>query len=413
MDVRQEKDSKGTRAAKRAAIIREYASIDGPSAAQTETASAKLGISTSRLHQLVRAWVAHGQTSMATGTLDEQERLVGAAIAATEGDLDMSGVPEIRRAEIERRIRLIGRYLRTGSRDRVTTQGFVEEYGSTYNTFRSALNVWLLSRTPALMPGAAVTAPGRRKGPVIDKEGEAAVRQVADELGRTAGLTAVHRRVAEICNAEGLKRPSAPTVYRWLMAIRNEPMEGGRDDAVCLDRVSIESDAAGEHREPLTLTLLFGSTSGRILAHLVDEAPPSPASDARVIADLLASGGEGACITIEGGMPPGSGWDDLIEVLRCSGVSLWYPETRSLASGTLALKTFGNRIGGIRIKRLRRDASRPPSAPETMEVMRNRVESAVAAHNADRSHDVGPLIGEETRSSLLHRLEALVADQSS
>ncbi len=409
MQERREKESGGDRAA----IIRKYAAIPRPSGEDTRLAADRLGITTSRLHQLVRAWVAHGQISLATGTRRQHADKLEAAIAAAEGDIDMSGVPEVHRTEVERRIRLIGRYLRNGARDRATTQAFVKEYGTAYNTFRSALNVWLLSRDPSMMPGASVTAPGRRKGPMIDEDGESAVRQAVEELGRTAGLTAVHRRAAEICNATGLKRPSAPTVYRWLMSIRSEPTGEVHDDAVCLDRVAIDVAMNGEHHGPLTLTLLFGSNSGRILCHRVDVAPPSPASDARVIADLLARGGDGPCVTLEAGMPAGRGWNRLIEVLTGSGISLWYPDTRGLASGTLAFKTFGNSLGGMRIKRLKPTHPRASTAPETIAVVRDRVEEAIAVHNERRSHDVGPLVDQASRSSLVRQLESMAADQSS
>ncbi len=412
MEVIQGRGTDERRAAERVAIIREYAATSLPSAAQTRLAASKLGLSTARLHQLVRAWHAHGQTSMATGSRSQQAEIAEAAIAAAEGDLDMSKVPEHHRTEVERRIRLLGRYLRNGARDRATTKAFTDEFGGAYNTFRNALNIWLLSCDPAKMPGAAVVAPGRRKGPVLDQRVEAAVRRAVTELGRAAGLNAVHRRVAEICRAEGLKRPSAPVVYKRIMAMRAEPAGRVRDDAVCLDRVSVTGAGSDETSADLTLTLLFGSASGRILAHRVDDAPPSPTLDADVIAALVRRGGHGEPVTLETSVPAEPRWDRLMEALVESGVGTWYPDARSLASGRLAFTTFGNTIAGMRIRRLKPRASDGRLDAEALSKIRSRVAEAVDVHNENRSDDVGPLVDAANASSLLRRLDATSSDQT-
>lgn len=396
-----------TEVERRIAVVRALAAMPSIPAAETARAAEELGISSSRLNDLVRAWRLHGRISTATRGRPQKDR-IAAALAVAEAPLDLSDVDPARRQEIARRIGIIARYLRSEAPDGSFARALADEYGTTYRAFRTAINAWVTSPEPVKLPGAlrigsAGVAGGTSMGPIV----EAALEQAIDELGRDAGATLVHRRVAQLCHAEGLAAPTIGLIYRRLLRARSASPAPGPDVTIRLDRVRVLwTGSAKPLAAPETLTILFGATSGRVLAHHLGDRP-SAEVDALVLARHAAEAVDRRPLILEMPFPPGHRWDRLIDLLAAGAVSVLRSDRRTSASGRLARSTFGDSIGPLRFGRI--DRRFLPGRQEQALVSEHRgiVERAIAEHNAGRSPEVGPLTAKARAEGLARSLLAL------
>ena len=367
----------------RARALRRYVALPNPTPEDARQAARSIGVSVTRLETLARALRTLGRTSMALGRLKRDGRVVEEAMAAAEGDLDLSGVRQRHRSEVERRIRIIGRYLRNGRNDRATKGMYADEFGVWFENFQTAVTAWIVSRDPAKLPGTLRMTTGPSRLRTIDPAVDDAIAQAIAELGTDASPTALGRRVLAACHDKGLKPPTPYVVKDRLLAARSRP--SGRPDAtLCLDRVAVRLDARTVADRTLVLTILFGSSSGAILEHELTTAAPSAATDAQVLVRSLRAADVGTGILeIDG--PDETGWNALFAILRAEGVKVWTSTPRSLLSSRLARATFGARIDRLEFKRVdARVLPRLRPADAVSREDRERVAAAIRRHNEGR-----------------------------
>jgi len=381
-------------AVRRADIIRRYVGLARPTEADAERAAASLGLTVRRLHMLALSWRTHGTTSMRLGELRHDARARDEAVAAAEGPLELDAIREAHRVEVARRVRVIGRYLRTGTSDRATADVFAAEYGTGYNTFRRAVTAWMISRDPAKLPGVAALSAAPKRTRSLDPGIEAMLADAIADLGPDATGTAIQRRLVQLCNAAGLERPSLSVVYDRLLKARSGADRRKVDLAICIDHVAVEPMAEGDASGPVTLTLLFGASSGTVYEHRLDVEPPSALSAAIVTEHYLRRGGRGggaALLEIEA--PPGDEWDALLGLLEDAGVAMETSAPRSLRSSKLAFATFGNRLGELGLQRINARMLRGWNRTGRIcPHLRRTVSDAVARHNGDQPTGNGPPI---------------------
>jgi hypothetical protein len=367
----------------RARVLRRYVALPKPTAEDAKQAARSIGVSVARLEVLARALRTLGRSSITLRRLKRDGRAVEDAIAASEGDLDLSGIRQRHRVEVERRVRIIGRYLRDGRNDRTTKEGYADEFGAGFENFQTAVTAWIVSRDPAKLPGTLRMTTGPTRLQTIDPAVDDAIAQAIEELGTDASPTALGRRVLAACHDMGLKPPTPYVVKDRLLAARSRP-SGRRDATLCLDRVAVRLDARTVADRTLVLTMLFGSSSGTIFEHELTTAAPSAAIDAQVLVRSLRAADTGAGILeIDG--PDETDWNALFAILRDDGVEVWTSTPRSLLSSRLARATFGARIDRLKFKRIdSRVLPRLRPAEAVSHEDREAVAAAIRRHNEGR-----------------------------
>lgn len=405
----QDRDAYNRRreAERRADVVRRYVALDRPTEADTEAAAASLGLTVRRLYMLAQSWRIHGTTSLRLGKLRTDASARHAAAGAAEGALDLGAIREPHRAEIMRRIRIIGRYLRAAANDGANTEGFAAEYGVADNTFRRAVAVWIMTRDPAKLPGAIGFAATPRRTRSVGPGIETMVAAAIAELGPDASGVAVHRRAAQLCHAAGMEPPSRSVAYDRLLKARSGADRRKADIALCIDHVAVALPVEGGKATTFMLTLLFGASSGIVHEHRLDAEPPSARSDARLIEGYVRrSSPRPPVALLEMEAPPGGEWDELLRILQASGVNVRTSLPRGLHSARRAFATFGGQLGDLRLKRIpkgylceeHRDGAIPPSFLDL-------VANAVAVHNGASSIGYGPpIIGAASSVDLADRL---------
>lgn len=373
-------------ARRRAEVVSRFASLARPTREEADAAAAELGISRARMHMLAEAWRTHGRLSMRMGALKNDPAARDRAIAAAEGALDLTAFREDARPELERRIRTIARYLRTGSKDRETSHAHAREYGAPYATFRHAVTAWLISPEPTSLPSVKSMRSSGLELKKIHPDVETFIADAIRESGVRATTPDITRKVARRCRAAGLRAPSTGTILDRLLSARVESKSKTADETVCLDRVHVREDAGSTRGCRYTLTLLFGSSSGTVVGHHLDAAGPSARTDAMAIArHLLDARADAVPLPLEMDIPPGSSWDALVATLDKAGADTWIGHDRALRSARLARASLGVLLGRLRYRRI------GPATTETgdgirsvPEAVREMVEQEIRRHNAER-----------------------------
>jgi len=408
MEQEERAAARNALARKRAAILRRHSALSAPTPAENAACASELGVSVIRFHHIVRAWKLHGQDALNPRSAKLDHSRVRAAIEAADGELDMEGVPPANRKEVERRIRLVGRYLRLGKVRQSKTLEFAAEYGASYATFRTSVTAWLLTPKPAAFPNGKTTGPARIAK--IHENGvsiETIVGRAIDELGPSHGATAVHRRVAEMCHSAKLRPPSLSLVSARLIAAKGVPPSSRpQDEALRLDRITIDlADHGGVGRKAV-MTIIFGAVSGRIHAYSVLPAEPEARSDAAVLAEYIRrQQNDGDTALLEWSLPKGPTWDALAAILAEAGTTTWSSRGRLMQSAKLAFASFGDAIGDLRVGRvdkrslLKLEPDRALSAASIA-----FVDQEVDRHNARRPAPTPPLVAEAGRAKILERL---------
>lgn len=207
---------------------------------------------------------------------------------------DFSGVMPTRMAEAQRRIRVIEGYLAIQQPSGDDTVAAARELGISRWTFTRLATSWRNHRDPALLVRSPTGQTRRDYG--IDGQAKAITIKAIQDAGFTAELSTVARVVEKACHNAGIKPPSRPTIYNYILAERR----AGQlrfDETPCLviGRMWFQVPLLGGGPNELPCALLVVALPERlVLAHAISVDRDSPPPIDGVIRDLLTKTSSGA-----------------------------------------------------------------------------------------------------------------------
>jgi hypothetical protein len=152
-------------------------------------------------------------------------------------ELDLSGVDPLRRAEVLRRIGVLDRYL--GLSDPIATDAasHADEIGIGVQQFYRLARIWRIHRDPGLV-GAGKRGGRRTRRGGVASEAATIVADVIRETGAQASQSIILERVAERCEAAGVKAPSRGAVWTYVMDARSTgPFRGDGPARIAVGRI--------------------------------------------------------------------------------------------------------------------------------------------------------------------------------
>lgn len=381
---------------RRASIARRYAAIASPTREDDEAFASELGLSVDSLWRLARAWRlgAAGEVGV-----EDQTTLRARALEAAR-DPDLSEVSPSRHPLMEARLQVIADHLEIVRPTPADVTAAAKTLELTVPSFRRLLREWIRHRNPALLAGGSTPMRKARyeRKEIASREPQM-VRALAN-LGTQVSSMALHREVVRLCEIDGVAPPGQPTTYARLMRARSDASMNEGPPGFALDHSAINLAVRREDGADPTmavLSMLFCSTSGRIVAHSMSLEPPSPGRTAALLsmaASILPPGTEELTLDI----PAHPEWRSLDDTLKASGVPIRIDSSKRLAAGKLAARRFGDLVGTLR---LRPGHTRSPATARLTRVMgadnpltpsdaAGAVDAAVRFHNSGRAE---PTVG--------------------
>lgn len=351
-------------ARRRAAILRRYVAIPAPSLSDDERFSEELGLSKDALYRLAKSWRLHGDETLLPGSQLRTSSADRQAALAAAADPDLAGVNPTRRPLIRRRIEALRYFLEIEAPTTDDERKAAASIDMSLESFQRLHRSWVLTRAPAALPGGSTPArTPKRRAPALSPDLERVIEDVIASLGPAASSTRVHREVADRCHRAGMRVPDQSTVYFRFVEARAKMVDEDAAPSFALDHAAIELPVRTQHGDQLpVLSVIMALPGGRIVAHALSLEPPSARSAAALLARALAEpASEGVTLPLQIGAPKGRDWDQLLQILEQGGVELAQAPTRSLRPGHFLTRTFGTRLGRLKLRP--RIATRPASTP--------------------------------------------------
>lgn len=141
-------------------------------------------------------------------------------------DLDWTGVPADRIAEIKRRIEILEACLILGKRAPAERNAAIEALGVRRAMFYRMLKIWRTSRKPADLPGVRVSERAGRGRSRLPKKVEAIIASAIQSLGPDAAPEQLVAEIRRRCSVASLKAPTRGTIRhrrRLAAAKRSQP----------------------------------------------------------------------------------------------------------------------------------------------------------------------------------------------
>jgi hypothetical protein len=207
---------------------------------------------------------------------------------------DFSGVMPTRMAEAQRRIRVIEGYLAIQQPRGDDTVAAARELGISRWTFTRLATSWRNHRDPALLVRSPTGQTRRDYG--IDRQAKAITIKAIQEAGFTAELSTVVPVVERDCHAAGIKPPSRPTIYNYILAERRAgQLRFDETPCMVIGRMWFHIPLLGGTPNELPCALLAVALPERlVLAHAISPDRDSPPQINALIRDLLAKTSNGA-----------------------------------------------------------------------------------------------------------------------
>lgn len=257
---------------------------------------------------------------------------------------DFSGVMPTRMAEAQRRIRVIEGYLAIQQPSGDDTVAAARELGISRWTFTRLATSWRNHRDPAMLVRSPTGKARRDYG--IDRQAKAIAIKAIQKAGFTAELSAVAPVVERECQTAGIKPPSRPTIYNYILAERR----AGKlrfDETPCLviGRIWFHLPIEGYPRNEMPCALVAVAMPERfILAYEVAVSRETPPSVAKVAEDL--------CNLFAGQAPQRTLVIERIDRMAVSGVfaahNLSASRRRSQSPQKILAQAFGDKLGELK-----------------------------------------------------------------
>lgn len=200
---------------RRAEVLARYVKLARPSERDDQAFAAELGLSVDSLLRLSAAWRLRKEPTSLMGAGLVFEQLRGAeGWDVPLSEIDVSEVLTSRVKETIRRIGVVQDFLRIATPTTDDLEMGAAAIGVSRQAFRRMVRLWLLHRRAAAMPGAGRTSLGRRRTHAGRRAKELAVALRKAMPNQPVAM--VHAALVTGCAREGLRPPSAPTLYRWL-----------------------------------------------------------------------------------------------------------------------------------------------------------------------------------------------------
>jgi hypothetical protein len=299
-------------------------------------------------------------------------------------ELDLSGVDPLRRTEVLRRIAVLDRYLELNAPVAADAASHAAEIGVGIQQFYRLAKVWRIHHDPALV-GAGKRGGRRTRRGGVEPEVATIVAGVIDEIGAQAPQSAILGRVAERCEAAGVRAPSRGAVWTYVMDARSKGairIEGSARIAVGRVWAKLPVEHAGRTVFPeVTVALLLPERL--VIGCDISCDPDRPARSSLALARGFAKA-KGDLVALDVLVDAGD-LDDISDVHLARVGTLPQVSPRSVAR--IMSEQLGRAIGGIgilhrvhraRAERLLRAGSARSLACDDARI---EIERAIAAHN--------------------------------
>ena len=298
------------------------------------------------------------------------------------GDIDLTGVDPLRRAEVRRRVAVVRSFLTIMLPNDDDRRRHAQMLDLSVNQFKALVRAWLAHPSAGSVAQSGVSrGKPRPAGPLqLDAEVKATAEATVAELSPTATLAQAVEAVASACTARGLDVPKATTVWKMLTAAR---------------RLVIDTSARGNvvvGRCRLRLPVMEDETLVMPSIGLVIRADDGVIVGATTRADAVSDAALVALATAQPGLAVVE-IDDELKARPLGTDATVTPFPASTIRRRLS-RILGNRLGKLKPvykagaerrpeRLLKSRTDRPLSRADAAVVIR----AAIDAHNAERGGD--------------------------